>query len=207
LLAFWNDEPTATNLLADPKWEKRDQDTNFTSQALMSLTPQWVWPKELNMDTSLFLGEGKSLWLLTPRKLWNAPNQPQEYAQFSDDRHATLFHFVPEMRVPFSVPIRFLNHNQACDPFDTAQSGATSHTIMDRFGASPLGLGSPDSLMLWLNTPEDLVLAVPNFMGYWRIPKSAIETRFAAQRNSLINEVRTQAAPINPPAGTNAIKP
>ena len=68
LLAFWNNETTTATLLADTKWENREKDTNLTERALMDLAPQWTWPKEFDLDASLFLCEGKSLWILNPAK-------------------------------------------------------------------------------------------------------------------------------------------
>jgi len=204
LLAFWNNEATSATLLADTKWENREQELNPTLRALMNLTPQWAWPKEFDLDTSFFLVEGKSLWILTPRKIWTGAGtglRGFENAQFSDDRQATLFHFVPEMSVPFSAPIRFQSSNPAFDPLDPTQHGITDQSF------SRTGNGFVSQRLLWLDTPGSLVLASAYVRGHWRIPKSSLEARFSTQKESLTEKARMAASQTNRPAGTNAVQP
>jgi hypothetical protein len=195
LLAFWNNYSTPATLLADTKWEMQCPDTNLTAMA-----PRWEWPKEFDLDTCFLLGDGKSLWALAPRKLHLGLGQELEKVQFSDNRQATLLHFLPDFRAPFSTPMRFQNSNPAVDPLDYEQSGLQPHFSR--------GFGTPlNRNMVMLDTPENVVLGVPNVMGLWRFPKSGLEARFSAQSESLRIKARAATSPIHLPAGTNLVPP
>jgi hypothetical protein len=195
LLEFRYNEAAPATLLADTNWERQVRDTNLTA-----LTPRWVWPKEFPMDTSFFAGDGTSLWILTPRKFWYGPSNGIEQVEFTDSRQATLFHFIPEIRAPMSVPIRFENSSPACDPLDSPQSGLAYQSMR-------VLTQRPNLNLLFLDTPESLILAVPNIMGHWRIPKSSLQARFDAQKKSLPIEARTAASQTHRPTGTNAPPP
>ena len=83
-----------------------------------------------------------------------------------------------------------------------AQSGMDGQN--DRYY---LRIPSPHSNLgvIWLDTPDSLILAVPNVLGHWRIPKSSLAARFAAQKESGRAAVGAAASQINQLAGTNAV--
>ena len=198
LLEFPDDGDFIT-LLADQKWEKRAGYTNSPDdRALTDLVPKWNWPPEFDLDSSYVIGDPSSLWILSPRTDRDVISHPTDSPQYSDEREATIFHFVPDRRAPFSVPIRLQENIPGVTPF--AGTSGNNFPPATRNGQQTRSL-------FWFEAPDSLVFVVPNVLGQWRIPKATFEARFPVQNTIRSNPEPGRGASTGTPAANNPIRP
>lgn len=127
--------------------------------------PCWDWPEPFRLDYPSIIVEGKSFWMLHPRRILMQTRAPEEPIVFRDDRHATLLHFEPGTRQATTVPIRFERDGQPIDPFDRSHVLFKMSKMFD-----PLA-------PFWTDSPDGFVVCCYNLMGHWFIPRSEIEKR------------------------------
>ncbi len=198
LLEFPDDGDFFT-LLADRKWEKRARITNSpVDSVLTDLVPKWDWPDDFDLDTSVVVGDQTSLWVFSPRTDRDGQGNPTDNPEFSDEREATLFHFVPDRRDPFSVPIRLQENILGVNPLAGRSGNISPPAAM---------IGMPTRTVFSFEAPDSLVFVVPRVLGQWRIPKTSLEARFAVQRTTPPNPAPGHGSSNSAPAATNLIRP
>ena len=177
LVGLWNDSPAFDSML-EHRWPGSGERLDSNLEKALA-DPRWEWPQPFDLEASSILAEGKTLWILNPRKVWMAPIPfgVQEPVMFADDRQATLFHFEPEFRRPISVPLRFEDNDQKVEPFDANRGGFPG--LVDR-----LQRGITE-VPFWLDTPQGLVFSAPALNGHWLISKVALKVRLQEQHESL----------------------
>jgi hypothetical protein len=182
LLAFWNDATSVELLLEEPPPK------GFPDRSLARVLkpPRWKWPPHYPLDASLILAEGKTLWLLTPRKVWTWVIKGPDPVAFADQRQATLFRFEPGFQEALPIPVQFEKDSQPIDPFDLEYEGDY------RFTRSSSVYNYRENLV-WLETPNGFVFTAPAFSGHWLIPKTLLAPRLEALRKSLRANVEADA--------------
>jgi hypothetical protein len=183
LVGFWDDNLPAESLLMEPTHFFRGTRPGMEKR----LQPvRWDWPENFSLESADLFAEGKQLWVLSPRKVWNGFGPSgDEPIQFSDDRQATLFYFEPEFRQPLTVAIRFGSNSQTPDPFQPALNDQMY--IWKRMTEH---LGNPQ---FWMKTPAGLVFGTTSSCGHWLIPAAVLESIFQTQRQKLRQNSPTSA--------------
>ena len=178
LVGFGNDDGPAESLLM----EETGIGVKSPPQEKLLQPVRWDWPQKYPMEHGCIVGDGKKLWVLSPRKTWLGMFG-QEPVTYSDNRQATLFGFEPEFRTPLSVAIHF-------EEIELPKINGMPTDML-----APMTGGGMDiwerlrnhngNWAFWLPTPEGLVFGAPNYSGHWLIPSAAVESRLQPQREAL----------------------
>jgi hypothetical protein len=202
LIGFWDDtKPSETLLANQTAMLFRLRSTNMPPPVFT----RWDWPQTFALAySSVAVGDHK-LAIFCPRKIWPFTYSPQtqEFAKFSDNRHATLLQFEPGFTTPLKVGVRLQDDGRTDRPVINGTQVEMFHPLTggfasrwDRFSSR----GGPEQF--WLETSAGLVFGAPNYRGHWLISKESLERPFEDQRNAI-----RQSAPTRTSAAATPNKP